>query len=44
MESKPASVLKALRAEIIAGSLARGTRLKEDAVAERFGTAVSGRP
>jgi DNA-binding GntR family transcriptional regulator len=44
VESKPASVLKALRAEIIAGSLARGTRLKEDAVAERFGTAVSGRP
>lgn len=37
MESKPASVLKALRAEIIAGSLARGTRLKEDAIAERFG-------
>ncbi|AMM19040.1 hypothetical protein AX769_01410 [Frondihabitans sp. PAMC 28766] len=37
MESKPASVLKALRAEIIAGTLARGTRLKEDAIAERFG-------
>lgn len=37
MESKTASVLKALRAEIIAGSLARGTRLKEDVIAERFG-------
>jgi DNA-binding GntR family transcriptional regulator len=37
VESKPASVLKALRAEIIAGSLGRGTRLKEDAIAERFG-------
>lgn len=37
MESKPASVLKALRAEIIAGTVARGTRLKEDAIAERFG-------
>lgn len=37
MESKPASVLRALRAEIIAGTLARGTRLKEDAIAERFG-------
>lgn len=37
MESKPASVLKALRAEIIEGSLARGTRLKEDVIAERFG-------
>ena len=41
MESKPASVLKALRAEIIAGSLARGTRLKEDAIAERFGVSAS---
>ncbi|WP_263091487.1 GntR family transcriptional regulator [Curtobacterium sp. RIT-PI-V] len=37
MESKPASVLKAIRAEIIAGTLARGSRLKEDALAERFG-------
>ncbi|MFK4482149.1 DNA-binding GntR family transcriptional regulator [Curtobacterium sp. AB7] len=37
MESKPASVLKAIRAEIIAGTLARGPRLKEDALAERFG-------
>ncbi|ROQ36498.1 DNA-binding GntR family transcriptional regulator [Frondihabitans sp. PhB188] len=37
MESKPASVLRALRAEIIAGTLPRGTRLKEDQLAERFG-------
>ena len=37
MESKPASVLKAIRAEIIAGTLARGSRVKEDALAERFG-------
>ncbi|WP_282819469.1 GntR family transcriptional regulator [Curtobacterium flaccumfaciens] len=37
MESKPASVLKAIRAEIISGSLTRGSRLKEDALAERFG-------
>jgi DNA-binding GntR family transcriptional regulator len=29
--------LKALRAEIIAGTIARGTRLKEDAIAEQFG-------
>lgn len=35
--SKPASVLRALRAEIIAGTIARGSRLKEDALAERFG-------
>jgi DNA-binding GntR family transcriptional regulator len=37
VESKPASVLKAIRAEIIAGTLARGARLKEDALAEQFG-------
>jgi len=37
VESKPASVLKAIRADIIAGALPRGSRLKEDVLAERFG-------
>lgn len=36
MDSKPASVLKALRAEIIANTLPGGTRLKEDVIAARF--------
>ncbi|WP_170159953.1 GntR family transcriptional regulator [Frondihabitans australicus] len=37
MESKTASVLRTLRAEIVSGELPGGTRLKEDVIAARFG-------
>lgn len=37
MSTKPASLLSALRAEIIAGDLPGGTRLKEEEIAARFG-------